>query len=52
MSGYLRDVRLKPDRYAWLKGGSSPISVSPGEGGDPDFALLNILDGLRSEGQC
>lgn len=44
MSGYLRDVRLKPDKYDWLKTKALPPAAE--EVGDG--ALLEILADLRS----
>ena len=50
MSGYLRDVRLKPDKYAWLANQPAlpppPVrQVAPHDDGD----ILGILSDLRAE---
>jgi len=52
MSGYLRDVRKKPDKYAWLKNRPRalpmPSAMPPI---DTDTELDAILAGLREEGR-
>ena len=44
LSGYLRDVRLKPDKYNWL---GSPLPASTASAKD-DAELAQILDNLRA----
>ncbi|AXE65553.1 hypothetical protein BBF93_15940 [Hyphomonas sp. CACIAM 19H1] len=55
MSGMLRDVRLKPDKYDWLK--SEPLALPaptpsssppPAAMNDPDAAILQILASLET----
>lgn len=46
MDGYLRDVRLKPDKYAWL--GSAPVLPQP-SAPDPDEGILAILQSLKTQ---
>ncbi len=51
MRGYLRDVRLKPDKYAHL--GKAPL-VLPTSGAEmdaeqSDYEIADILGKLRSE---
>lgn len=55
MSGMLRDVRLKPDKYDWLKSEPlalpAPPSSSPPPAAavsDPDAAILQILASLET----
>lgn len=48
MSGYLRDVRLKPDKYDWLNGCPALASPSPRHE-VRDAGVLDILQALRSE---
>jgi len=46
MSGMLRDVRTKPDKYAWLA--NRPLLPAPVLTIDDDDAdILALLDGLR-----
>jgi type IV secretion system protein VirD4 len=45
MGGLLRDVRAKPDKYAWL--GPAPDFFPPDA--NPDEDILNILKTLRAE---
>lgn len=45
MSGMLRDVRTKPDKYAWL-GKAQPALPPPVS--SPDEQILNILASLKS----
>ena len=45
LSGYLRDVREKPDKYAWLEG-KAPALPAPDAGADRDIEA--IFAGLRS----
>jgi hypothetical protein len=51
MSGYLRDVRLKPDEYAHL--GKAllvpPTSEPETEAEETDYEIADILEKLRSE---
>jgi type IV secretion system protein VirD4 len=53
MSGYLRDVRLKPDKYDWLKDSPSalapPPSVEADDADDADYEIADILQKLRSD---
>ena len=46
LSGYLRDVRLKPHSYDWLRRRSEPLPVRHQPSDDAD--ILNMLEGLRS----
>lgn len=48
MSGYLRDVRKKPDKYEWLKNQARMVTaeVSPPSA---DTAIRNMLEGLKLE---
>jgi hypothetical protein len=54
MSGMLRDVRLKPDKYDWLKNepfvlpAPPPPSSSAAVVTDPDAAILQILASLSA----
>lgn len=45
MDGYLRDVRLKPDKYAWL----SQQPALPPTMSDPDAEILDILRKLNAD---
>jgi type IV secretion system protein VirD4 len=53
MSGYLRDVRLKPDKYDWLK--KMPTALTPPptfeaeDADDSDYEIADILQKLRSD---
>jgi type IV secretion system protein VirD4 len=51
MSGYLRDVRLKPDEYAHL--GKAllvpPTSEPEAEAEESDYEIADILEKLRSD---
>lgn len=53
MSGMLRDVRLEPDKYDWLKNeplalpAPPPQSLSAAAVSDPDAAILQILAQLQ-----
>lgn len=46
MSGYLRDVRQKPDKYAWLKERSRAF-LAPDRTADADSNILRLLEHLR-----
>lgn len=46
MDGYLRDVRLKPDKYQWLERTLSPLPLSSAA---TDTDLLEILHSLKQE---
>lgn len=46
MSGYLRDVRAKPDKYAWLKDRAPPADTPEPE--PQDLAIESILQDLRA----
>lgn len=50
LSGYLRDVREKPDKYEWLdhQRFALPMSSYAAHGAD-DAEILDILHGLRDE---
>ncbi|WP_245414176.1 TraM recognition domain-containing protein [Nitratireductor sp. StC3] len=47
LSGYLRDVRLKPDKYAWLDRTAAPAMPTVPGGDDSD--ILGILQSLSGE---
>jgi len=47
MASLLRDVRTRPDKYAWLEK-RPPLPLLPAP--DPDAELENIMQGLRSQG--
>lgn len=48
MSGLLRDVRLKSDKYAWL-GETNSSLPPPGSDSPDDTAMLDILASLRGQ---
>lgn len=49
LSGYLRDMRDKPEKYAWLSRLNRPFSITYDKYGDRDMGLLAILQNLRTE---
>lgn|GEM_PF-1743186 len=54
MSGLLRDVRLKPDRYEWLNrsGAALPVPMPmPQAAEEPDAAILSLLRELRTNAE-
>jgi len=54
MSGMLRDVRMKPDKYDWLKNVPLALPAPPSSSSaaaaadDPDAAILQILTDLQN----
>lgn len=50
VSGYLRDVRMKPDKYAWLQRQRlmlpAPVRATPDP--EPDADILALLQNLRA----
>jgi type IV secretion system protein VirD4 len=54
MSGMLRDVTLKPDKYAWLETRPSalpaPSTADASRDNEPDSAISEILESLRRGG--
>jgi type IV secretion system protein VirD4 len=47
LSSHLRDVREKPDKYAWLDR-IPVVRPSPARAGEGDAGTLNVLDSLRA----
>ncbi|MGD9713046.1 MAG: TraM recognition domain-containing protein, partial [Thermomicrobiales bacterium] len=47
LSGYLRDVREKPDKYAWIREAANPLTTS--EVANPDDEVESMLARLRAD---
>lgn len=49
LAGLLRDVRQKPEKYAWLSRLDRPFSITHDKYDDRDMGLLAILKNLRTD---
>lgn len=47
LSGYLRDVRLKPDKYEWLSSRPTPLALTSLSSSEVDADIESILKNLR-----